>query len=77
MQPPLIAGDGAVAFQVVEQKKATPADVKANRVSYIEQMRSQEARNLRGSLLQRLRKSAKIIVNDKVLSQQKGSQEGA
>jgi peptidyl-prolyl cis-trans isomerase D len=77
VQPPLIAGDGAVAFQVVEQKKATPADVQQNRASYIEQMRSQEARNLRGSLLQRLRKSAKIIVNDKVLSQQKGNQEGA
>ena len=40
-------------------------------------MRSQEAQNLRRSLLLRLRKSAKIIVNDKVLSQQKGNQEGA
>jgi peptidyl-prolyl cis-trans isomerase D len=77
VQPPLIAGDGAVAFQVLEQKRATPADVQQNRASYIEQLRSQEARNLRASLLLRLRKSAKIIVNDKVLSQQKGSQEGA
>jgi peptidyl-prolyl cis-trans isomerase D len=77
VQPPLIAGDGAVAFQVLEQKRATPADVQQNRASYIEQLRSQEARSLRASLLLRLRKSAKIIVNDKVLSQQKGSQEGA
>ena len=77
VQPPLIAGDGAVAFQVLEQKKATPADVQQNRATYIDQMRSQEAQNLRRSLLLRLRKSAKIIVNDKVLSQQKGNQEGA
>jgi hypothetical protein len=74
VQGPVIAGDGAVAFQVVEQKRATPAELQQNRAAFIEQLRSQEARNLRASLLQRLRKGAKIVVNDKVIAAQRTGQ---
>jgi peptidyl-prolyl cis-trans isomerase D len=77
LQGPVIAGNGAVAFQVIEQKKATPDELAKNRGAFIDSLRQSEARSLRASLLQRLRKSAKIDVNDKVLMQSKGAQQGA
>jgi peptidyl-prolyl cis-trans isomerase D len=76
VQGPVIAGDGAVAFQVIEQKKATPAEIQQNRTAYVDQLRSQEARSLRTTLLQRLRKASKIVVNDKVVAQ-RAATEGA
>ena len=76
LQGPVAAGDGAVAFQVLEQKKASPVEVAQNRSAFIDSLRQQQARSLRTSLLQRLRKSAKIDVNEKVLEQQH-SQQGA
>ena len=74
LQGPIVAGDGAVAFQVVDQKKATPAELAQNRAAFIEQLRQREAQSLRASLLQRLRKNAKIDINDKVLAQQHSTQ---
>jgi len=76
LQGPVAAGDGAVAFQVLERKKASPVEVAQNRSAFIDSLRQQQARSLRTSLLQRLRKSAKIDVNEKVLEQQH-SQQGA
>jgi peptidyl-prolyl cis-trans isomerase D len=65
---PVSVGDGAVVFQVLEQKKVEPKDVAENKASYSEMLRQQEARNLRQVLLQRLRKAAKIEINDKVIT---------
>ena len=75
---PVVAGDGAVVFQVTEQKRATPAEIAQNRGPYVDTMRQREARSLRTSLLQRLRKGAKIEVNNKIIDQGRSSnQEGA
>jgi len=65
---PVVAGTGAIAFQVLEQKKVSPAEAAENRQAYIDQLRQQEARSLRQSLLQRLRKAAKIDVNEKLIA---------
>jgi peptidyl-prolyl cis-trans isomerase D len=68
---PVVAGNGVIAFQVLEQKKVTESDLAANRAAYVDQLRQQEARSLRQSLLQKLRKSAKIDVNDRLINQTK------
>ena len=74
---PVVAGTGAIAFQVLEQKKVSPTEAAENRQAYIDQLRQQEARSLRQSLLQRLRKAAKIDVNDKLINTSAAPQEGA
>jgi peptidyl-prolyl cis-trans isomerase D len=62
---PVQVAEGAVVFQVLEQKKA---DAKSEeRASYGETMRLQEARNLRTALLQRLRKEATVVLNDSLI----------
>jgi peptidyl-prolyl cis-trans isomerase D len=63
---PVIVGDGAVAFQVTEQKKVTPAELQTNKAQMIDSLRGQQARNLRTTLVQRLRKNAEIEVNDNI-----------
>jgi hypothetical protein len=75
LQGPVVAGNGAVAFQVIEQKKATPDELAKNRGAFIDSLRQSEARSLRAALLQRLRKSAKIDVNEKILTQSKAQQQ--
>lgn len=67
---PVMIGDGAVLFQVIEQKKADAAAFAQNRAQYIDTLRQQESRNLRATLLQRLRKAATIDINKKLLEQQ-------
>jgi Parvulin-like peptidyl-prolyl isomerase len=67
---PVMAGDGAVLFQVLEQKKADPAALAQNRAQYMETLRQQESRNLRATLLQQLRKAASIDINKKLIEQQ-------
>ena len=64
---PVVAGDGAVAFQVVDMKKVTDAELSQHRAEYADLLRQQQARSLRSSLLQRLRKEASVDVNEKVL----------
>lgn len=64
---PVAVNDGAVVFQVVEQKKVTPAELESNRASYLDQVRQQQARSLRQVLVQRLRKEAKVEVNEELL----------
>jgi peptidyl-prolyl cis-trans isomerase D len=75
--PVVVTGSGAIAFQVTEQKKVTDAEATQNRQAYVDQLRQQEARSLRQSLLQRLKKSSKIDINDKLVTTQPASQEGA
>ncbi|HYI12818.1 MAG TPA: peptidyl-prolyl cis-trans isomerase [Thermoanaerobaculia bacterium] len=66
LQGPIAIGNGAVAFQVLEQKKITDTELAANRTSYIDTLRGQQARSLRAVLIQRLRKGADIEVNDEI-----------
>lgn len=73
---PIAAGQGVVAFQVTEQNKVSETDAAQNRQAYMDQLRQQEARSLRQSLLQRLRKASNIEVNEKLISVPQ-SQEGA
>jgi parvulin-like peptidyl-prolyl isomerase len=61
---PIAVGNGAVALQVVEQKKVTPEELAQNRATSVDTLRGQQARSLRASLLQRLRKSSEIELND-------------
>lgn len=74
---PVAVGDGAVVFQVTEQKKVSDAEVKSNEASYIEMIRDQQARGLRTVLLQKLRKGAKVDINEQVLQSKTKSQQGA
>jgi peptidyl-prolyl cis-trans isomerase D len=72
---PVMTGDGAVLFQVTEQKKADDAATSQNRAQYTDNLRQQESRNLRASLLQRLRKSSTIDINQKLIEQQTQTQQ--
>jgi peptidyl-prolyl cis-trans isomerase D len=64
---PVMTTDGAVLFQVTEQKKADAASIAQNRSQYQDTLRQQESRNLRAVLLQRLRKSSTIDINKKLV----------
>ncbi len=78
LEGPVATGDGAVVFSVTEQKKVTDADVKANEASYMDMIRGQQSRNLRAVLLEKLRKEAKVDINQQVLqSRSKSQQQGA
>lgn len=66
LKGPVVVGDGAVAFQVIEQKKVTPQELEQNRATFADQLRSQQARSLRATLLDRLRKGAKVELNDEI-----------
>jgi peptidyl-prolyl cis-trans isomerase D len=68
MAGPVVLPEGAVAFQVVEQKKVTPEELTKNSGSHLDALRQQQARSLRSSLLQRLRKDAKVEINDTLFS---------
>lgn len=72
---PIVAGDGAVVFQVTEQKKISPDELAKTIPAFMDNMRQRDARNLRTSLLQRLRKDSKIDINDRVLTQGQGQQQ--
>ncbi len=63
---PIAVGNGAVALQVIEQKKVTPEELAQNRATSVDSLRGQQARSLRASLLQRLRKSSEIELNDEL-----------
>jgi peptidyl-prolyl cis-trans isomerase D len=63
---PIAVGNGAVALQVVEQKKVTPEELEKNRATSVDTLRGQQARSLRASLLQRLRKNSEIELNDEL-----------
>ncbi len=77
LEGPIVTGDGAIAFSVTEQKKVTDAEVKSSEASYIDMIRGQQSRNLRAVLLQKLRKEAKVDINEQVLqSRTKPQQRG-
>jgi peptidyl-prolyl cis-trans isomerase D len=64
---PVAVGDGAVVFEVVEQKKVTPDELQKNRAQFVDTLREQQARSLRSSLVARLRKESKIEINEQVV----------
>jgi len=66
LKGPLVVGDGAVAIQVVEQKKVTDKELAENRAAFLDNLRSQQARSLRASLVKRLRKESDIVINDAI-----------
>jgi len=66
---PIVAGDGAIVFQVTEQKKVSPDELAKTVPAFMDNMRQRDARNLRTSLLQRLRKDSQIDINEQVFSQ--------
>ena len=66
LKGPIAVANGAVAFQVVEQKKVTPQELAENRASSVDALRGQQARNLRATLLKRLREGAEIELNDEI-----------
>jgi hypothetical protein len=53
-------------FQVVEQKKVTPQELTEQRVAFADNLRQQQARNLRTVLIGRLRKAANVEINDTI-----------
>lgn len=67
LKGPIEVGDGAVIFQVTEQKKVDATELAKNRDQYIDTLRQQQARSLRQVLLQRLRKESKVELNERVL----------
>jgi len=74
---PVVVNEGAVVLQVTEQKKVDAKDLAEHAAAYGDMMRQQEARNLRSALLTRLRKGAKIDINQKLMNQQQGGQQQA
>lgn len=66
LQGPVVVGNGAVAFQVVEQKKVTSDELAKNRAAFADRLRQQQARQLRQVLVDRLRKAADVEVNDSI-----------
>ena len=67
LKGPIAVGSGAVAFQVVEQKKVSAQELAQNRASALDTLRGQQARSVRASLLQKLRKTADIELNDNIV----------
>jgi hypothetical protein len=63
---PVIVDDGAVAFQVTEQKRVTDVELAKNRAGFADRMREQQARQLRSVLVERLRKTADVQINDTI-----------
>ena len=64
---PVTVQEGAVAFQIVEQKKVTAQEFAAARAQFLDTLREQQSRSLRSSLVQRLRKESKIEINEDVV----------
>ena len=67
IQGPVTVADGAVVFEVTEQKKVTPEELQQNRATYIDTLRQQQARTLRSTLVERLRKDSKVEINESII----------
>jgi peptidyl-prolyl cis-trans isomerase D len=67
LKGPVLVGDGAVAFQVIDQHKVDQKMLDENKSAYTDSLRQREAQTLRAVLLERLRKSSKIDVNNSLI----------
>ena len=74
---PIATKDGVVVFQVTEQKKVTPEEIQTNRASFMDNLRQQQARNLRNTLLKKLRAASKIERNEELLRTEPAPQQRA
>ncbi len=61
---PILVGDTAIAFQVLEQKRVDAKDLEQNRTSYGQALRQQQSRSLRKVLIERLRGESKVEMNE-------------
>ncbi|HEX8152249.1 MAG TPA: peptidylprolyl isomerase [Thermoanaerobaculia bacterium] len=73
---PVLIGDGALMFQVVEQKRVDAKELAENREQHMEMLRQQQSRSLRTVLLQRLKKEANVDINEELLREQSAQQQG-
>lgn len=64
---PIAVTEGAIVYEIVEQKKVTPQEMASNRAQYVDTLREQQARSLRSSLITRLRKDSKVEINEKLV----------
>lgn len=69
---PLIVDDGALVFQVLEERKFDPAQYQAQKQSILDMLRQNEFRNLRVSLIEKLRSEAEVAVNQQLLEAELG-----
>ena len=67
LKGPVLVGDGAVVFQVTDQHKVDQKMLDENKSAYTDSLRQREAQTLRAVLLERLRKSSKIDVNNSLV----------
>jgi peptidyl-prolyl cis-trans isomerase D len=67
LKGPVLVGDGAVVFQVTDQHKVDQKMLDDNKAAYTDSLRQREAQTLRAVLLERLRKSSKIDVNNSLV----------
>ncbi|HEU4522693.1 MAG TPA: peptidyl-prolyl cis-trans isomerase [Thermoanaerobaculia bacterium] len=72
MGGPVTVADGAVVFQVTEQTRVTPEEIKERSTQYMDALRMQQARSLRTVLLERLRKGAEIDINEQAMQSASG-----
>ncbi len=72
LSAPIVVGDGALVFQATEQKRVTPQEIAENTPAYVDALRGQQSRSLRTVLLEKLRKGAKIDINEQVIKQASG-----
>jgi peptidyl-prolyl cis-trans isomerase D len=77
MAGPVSIGDGAVVFQVTEQTRVAPEELKERASQYLEAMRTQQARSMRMVLLEKLRKNATIERNEQLLRSASSQQPSA
>jgi peptidyl-prolyl cis-trans isomerase D len=67
LKGPVLVGDGVVVFQVTDQHKVDQKMLDENKAAYTDSLRQREAQTLRAVLLERLRKSSKIDVNNSLV----------
>lgn len=73
---PIAVGDGAVVLQVTDQMRVDDKAIEENRGQFLDRLRQEQARNLRMSLLERLRKTSKIDINNQLLENRPAQQAG-
>ena len=64
---PVVVDNGAVVFQVSEQKKFDKQEYEKAKQGHIASLRQTEARKLRAALLSRLRKDADVEINEQLV----------
>ncbi|MFN2442837.1 MAG: peptidyl-prolyl cis-trans isomerase [Thermoanaerobaculia bacterium] len=69
---PVIVDDGAVVFTLTDKTSVDPATFAAQKGDFSEQLRQNEFRVIRSSLLARLRENADVAINDELVRAELG-----